>query len=62
MSQTFTLIARDSVLSAWYFPPVKLNSEEQYGLGLIGFYSFNSVIKVDETNNRFIYIYRDEYH
>lgn len=55
MSRTFTLIGRDSVLSAEYFPPVELNSDEQYGLGLIGFYTYNSVLNVDETNNRFVY-------
>lgn len=55
MSQSFTLIARESNLSARYFPLVELNPEEEYGLALIGFYTFNSVLNVDETNNRFVY-------
>lgn len=57
MSRTFTLIGRESVLSAEYFPPVELSSEDQYGLGLIGFYTYNSILNVDEQNNRFVYIH-----
>lgn len=55
MSLTFTLIGRESQLSAQYFPPVELDPNEQYALGLIGFYTFNSILNVDESNNRFVY-------
>lgn len=55
MSRTFTLIGNQSVLNARYFPPVELDSSLQYGLGLIGFYTFNSVLNVDVSNNRFVY-------
>lgn len=57
MSSTFTLIGRENVLSANYFPPVELNSNQQYALGLIGFYTFNSVLNVDASNNRFVYLH-----
>jgi hypothetical protein len=40
-----------SVLSSNYYPPIELESNSQYGLGLHGFYSYNSIFNVDETNN-----------
>lgn len=43
-------------MSANYYPPVELDSESKYGLGLIGFYSYNSIVNVDHNNNRFVYI------
>lgn len=56
MSRTFTLIGRESVLSANYYPPVDLSEGREYGLGLVGFYTFNSILNVDEENNQFAYI------
>lgn len=55
MSNTFTLSSRSSVLSTDFYPPIQLDVNSQYGLGLIGFYSYNSIFNVDESNNRFGY-------
>ena len=55
MSQTFTLSSRASVLSAEFYPPIELDKTSRYGLGLTGFYSYNSIFNVDETNNGFCY-------
>ena len=55
MSHTFTLSSRSSVLCAEFYPPIELNIGSRYGLGLTGFYSYNSIFNVDETNNRFCY-------
>lgn len=51
MSRTFTLSDTSSVLSADLYPPIELDKNARYGLGLLGFYSYNSIINVDETNN-----------
>lgn len=55
MSHTFTLSSRSSVLSAEFYPPIELDMGSRYGLGLTGFYSYNSIFNVDETNNCFCY-------
>lgn len=56
MSRTFTLTGQwSSVLSADFYPPIELDSRCRYGLGLIGFYSYNSILNVDEKNNMFPY-------
>lgn len=55
MSHTFTLSSRSSVLSIDFYPPIQLDARARYGLGLIGFYSYNSIFNVDESNNCFRY-------
>lgn len=55
MSYTATLTGYTSVLSTDIYPPIPLNKNKRYGLGLIGFYSYNSIFNVDESNNSFIY-------
>lgn len=56
MSRTFTLTEkRFSVLSADFYLPIELDSRRRYGLGLIAFYSFNSILNVDGKNNIFVY-------
>lgn len=55
MSNTVTVSGHTSVISEDIYPPIPLNKGKRYGLGLIGFYSYNSVFNVDETNNCFIY-------
>lgn len=55
MSHTFTLSSRTSVLSTEFYPPIQLDAGSRYGLGLTGFYSYNSIFNVDENNNRFGY-------
>nr|CAH7717941.1 unnamed protein product [Callosobruchus chinensis] len=50
---TFTLSGRESVLSAKIYPPIILDTEKIYALGLIDFVTFNTIPNVDETNNKF---------
>ncbi|CAH1224430.1 unnamed protein product [Diabrotica balteata] len=53
MSYTFVLSGRESVLSTKIYPPIILNENEQYVLGLIDFMSYNTIPNVDQTNNKF---------
>jgi len=51
MSCTFTLSGHSSILSVNFFPTIELDKHSQYGVGLLGFYSYNSIFNVDESNN-----------
>lgn len=52
MSTTFQLTSTgSSVLSANFYPPIELDIKKQYGLGLIGFYSYHSIKNISEKNN-----------
>lgn len=55
MSQTFTLTGTDSEISVNYFPPVELKANVLYKLGLIGFYTYNTIPNVDLGRNKFYY-------
>ena len=55
MSYTFTLTGHSSVLSADFFPSIELSTTNKYGLALSGFYTYNSIFNIDETNNSFAY-------
>lgn len=55
MSRTFTLTGTSNVLTSSYFPPIELDQNYSYGLGLVGFYSYNSIPNVHEGNNKFYY-------
>lgn len=52
---TFTLYGTSSELSSIFFPPIELDPTAPYALGLVGFYSYNSIPNIDETNNTFVY-------
>lgn len=54
MSRTFTLIGCNNVLSNDFYPPIELDVNSSYGIGLIGFYSYNSIFNVDEKNNKIV--------
>lgn len=55
-SRIFTLIGNSSILSTFYFPPIQLNPGKRYGLGLIGFYGYNSIPNIhDGINNKLYY-------
>lgn len=56
MSCTFTLSEYSSELSCDFYPPIYLSNDSSYGLALLGFYTYNSIFNVDETNNCFICI------
>lgn len=55
MSYTFTIIGTSSVLSTDYYPPIDLDPNSRYTLGLIGLYTYNTVPNVTEENNKFYY-------
>lgn len=55
MSCTFTLTGYTSVLSADFYPPIEVDSTSKYGLALLGFYTYNSIFNIDESNNCFGY-------
>lgn len=43
------------MLSADFYPPIELDSTSKYGLALLGFYTYNSIFNIDESNNVFGY-------
>lgn len=53
MSHTFTLKGNTSEISQNIYPPVILNPKESHCVGLIGFYTFNSIPNIEEGNNKF---------
>lgn len=53
MSLTFTFTGNDSVLQADFFPPIELEKDIPYEIGLLAFETYNSIPNVDETNNTF---------
>lgn len=56
MSYTFSLFGRSSNLSARYHPPVTLDADKEYVLGLISLYSYNAIPNIEKNkNNRFYY-------
>lgn len=55
MSSTFTLQGKTSVLSEDYYPPIELKKDTNYGLALIGLYTYNTIPNVVEGNNKFYY-------
>lgn len=55
MSTTFTLVGTGSILSSSYFPPIELEPNANYGLGLIGFYGYNSIPNIVDGCNKLYY-------
>ena len=55
MSYTFLLSGTEPKLSAKIYPPIVLNENEDYVLGVINFESYNSIPNIDKTNNTFHY-------
>lgn len=51
-SITLTLSGDSSVLTAQYFPPIELG--KKYELGLLEFYTYNSIPNINNSNNRLI--------
>lgn len=50
MSLLFTLHGRTSSLSIDFDNPIYLDSDAEYGLAVLGFYSFNSIPNIEEKN------------
>lgn len=55
MSLTFAFDGTQSVLSTNYFPPIELDVNSEYQIGLLSFETYNSIPNVDDTNNKFHY-------
>ena len=55
MSHTFILKGRESVLTSDFFPPIKLDPDAEYSIGLTDFEVYNSIPNIDNTNNLFYY-------
>lgn len=55
MSLTFSLSGNTSELSSVYFPPIELDRNGVYALGLIGLRTYYSIPNVSEKNNKFYY-------
>lgn len=55
MSLLLTIHGRESVLYENYYPPIELDKNFDYCIGLVGFYSCNTIQNVDETNNIFVF-------
>lgn len=55
MSYTFTLKGKSSVLSDIYYPPISLDREKQYALGLIGLHTYYTIPNIYEGNNKIYY-------
>lgn len=55
MSLTFTLSGNSSTLESQFNPPLYLDDDLNYEIGLCNFESFNVIPNIDETNNKFPY-------
>lgn len=55
MSTTITISGKTSILSADFNPPIYLEDEKQYYLGLADFETFMSIPNIDQNNNK-VYI------
>ena len=55
MSQTFTLQGTSHELSCTYHPPIELEREASYSLGLIGFRTYNTIPNIEHGTNKFYY-------
>lgn len=54
-STTITLTGNNSSLNACFYPEIELSDKYNYSCCLLGFYSFNSIPNVNETNNSLLY-------
>ena len=61
MSFTVVLSSRGNELQANFNPPIYLDSESDYVIGLINFETFNAIPNIDEKNNKLYYGGKHEY-
>lgn len=61
MSTTFTLTGRSSFLSYDFNPPIYLDEDVDYEIGLANFDTFNSIPNIDKTNNVFVWGDNDKF-
>lgn len=55
MSFSFTLTGNSSILSYDFNPPIYLDENTDYEIGLVSFNSFNTIPNIDNTNNIFVW-------
>lgn len=55
MSLTFSLSDNSSILTADFNPPIYLEDNSDYVIGLSNFETFNVIPNIDESNNKFTY-------
>lgn len=55
MSFTIALTARGGKLHADFNPPIYLDTDSEYVIGLTNFETFNAIPNIDETNNKLYY-------
>jgi hypothetical protein len=55
MSYSFVLSGNSAILTAEFNPPIYLDENSEYGIGLVNFETFNVIPNIDESNNLFIY-------
>lgn len=51
----FNITSNKSDIKINFTPPIELNSNRNYKLGLLWFSAYNTIFNVDKTNNRFEY-------
>lgn len=56
MSRTFTIQGNASILRAYYYPAIDLESQDEYSLGLIGFHTYNTIPNIEPGCDKFLYI------
>lgn len=61
MSLTFTLTGNSSVLSSQFNPPIYLDEDSSYEIGVANFDTFNSIPNIDERNNVFVFGEKDQH-
>lgn len=61
MSFTLALTGDKSILSAKFNPPIYLEENVEYAIGLTNFESFNVIPNIDEKNNKFYYGSNNQY-
>lgn len=55
MSYTFTLTGATSILRSDFNPPIFLDQDDEYVLGLTSFETFNGMQNITSNNNRFLF-------
>lgn len=55
MEYTFTFSGRESELTSNIYPPIELEDNSMYTLGLINFETYNSIPNIDNKNNKFYF-------
>ncbi|HLR72490.1 MAG TPA: hypothetical protein VK085_13800, partial [Pseudogracilibacillus sp.] len=50
---TFTLSGSSSILNSKYYPPINLDPNSDYVIGLINLETYNSFPNIDNSNNKF---------